>query len=178
MNRAMKVLAIAVLLVTLAGACVVLYGMNTLVPQAEQMTVSRISASEAPEAFEALRVQLEEGTFSGRLYGETESLNAENCWFETCTVRLHNRGFFPAEWISLDVVPVSSTDGGGEDVLQVADPGAYVLIAGSRGDLSATVLTTLPQGVQPRQVRVTCYVLGREITFEVTQTESLTGNGG
>ena len=71
MNRAMKVLAIAVLLVTLAGACVVLYGMNTLVPQAEQMTVSRISASEAPEAFEALRVQLEEGTFSGRLYGET-----------------------------------------------------------------------------------------------------------
>ena len=86
-------------------------------------------------------------------------------------------GFFPAEWVSLDVVPVASTDGGGEDVLQLADPGAYVLAAGSRGDLSATVLTTIPQDALSRHVRVTCYVLGREISFEATQTESSTGNG-
>ncbi len=175
MNRAMKVLAIAALLLTVAGACVVLYGMNTLVPQVEQMTVSRVRASDVPEAFEALLAQLDEETFSGRVFGETSGLAAGEAWFETCTVRLMNRGFFPAEWISLDVVPVASTDGGGEDVLQLADPGAYVLASGSRGDLSATVLTTIPQNVLSRQVRVTCYVLGREISFEATQ--SLTGNG-
>ena len=177
MNKAMKVLAIAMLLLTVAGACVVLYGMNTLAPRVEQVTVSRVRASEVPEAFEALLAQLDEGTFSGRLFGATDGLNAEDSWFETCTVRLGNMGFFPAEWVSLDVVPVASTDGGVEDVLQLADPGAYVLAAGSRGDLSATVLTTIPQDALSRHVRVTCYVLGREISFEATQTESSTGNG-
>lgn len=163
MNKVMRGLAILVLLATVAGAGAVLYGMNTLTPQVEQVTVVRTPVSEAQEWFDGVMAQVEEGSFTGRQFGDVSELDAQDCAFETYTVRLVNRGFFPAEWVALDVQPASGESGA--DVLQLGDTGAHVLTAGSRGDISATVLTTLAQGQAQRQIKVTCYVFGQKIEF-------------
>lgn len=159
----MKVLAIIVLLATVAGAGAVLYGINTLTPQVEQTALIRTPAEDAQEVFDSVMAQLEENSFTGRLYGEAAGLSAQDCAFETYTVRLVNRGFFPAEWVALTVQPVQTEEGA--DVLQLGDSGAYVLGAGARGDISATVLTTLPEGAAQRALQVTCYVFGQKIEF-------------
>ncbi|MCI6374884.1 MAG: hypothetical protein MR821_06280 [Clostridiales bacterium] len=167
MRKALKIAAIAALLVTVAGAGVLLYAMNTLSPQVVQMSVLVTPAAQAQDVFDETMAQLDAGAFSGRVYGSTDGLSAEGCSFVTCTVRLANRGFFPAEWITLDIVPAQAQSGG--DVLELPDAGAYVLASGSTGDISATVLTTAQDPAAGRVCRVTCYVFGREITLEAAQ---------
>ena len=105
--------------------------------------------------------QLEDGTFAGRVFGDTQGLSAESCAFVTYTVRLSNRGFFPAEWISMEVVPREGTD-----ILMLADTGAHVLGAGSRGDLTATLLCAGEGEDTGRQLTITCYVFGQKIVFD------------
>ena len=166
MRRALKIAAIVALLLTVAGAGGLLYAMNTLTPQVESVSVIVTPASQAREVFDATMAQCNAGAFSGRMLGDAQELNAEDCAFVTCTVRLRNGGLFPAEWITLDV---TAQDG---DVLELPDEGAYVLASGSTGDLSATVLTTAPNPRENRTCRVTCYVFGREITLEAAAKEA------
>lgn len=168
MSKVMKILAIVVLLATVAGAGAVLYGLNTLTPQIEQVTVVQTPAADVPDMFDGLLTQLAEGTFAGKVFADTDGLSAQDCAFVTYTVRLNNRGFFPAEWIALEISPAEAADGEHGDVLQIGDSGAYVLAAGSRGDLSATLLTTLEEE-QVRTITVTCYVFGQKITFSAAQ---------
>lgn len=168
MSRVMKILAIVVLLVTVAGAGAVLYGLNTLTPQVEQVTVTQTPASETRDAFDSIVTRLAEGTFAGTVFADTDGLSAEECTFVTYTVRLNNRGFFPAEWITLDISMAQASDGEHGDVLQIGDSGAYVLAAGSRGDISATLLTTLPDAQTPRSLLITCYVFGQKLIFEAS----------
>lgn len=167
MRKALRIVAIAALLLTVAGAGVLLYAMNTLAPQVVQMNVLVTPASEAKAVFDETMAQLDAGAFSGRIMGSTDGLSEENCSFVTCTVRLTNRGLFPAEWITMDVVPVQSQSGG--DVLELPDAGAYMLASGGTGDISATVLTTAQEPAEGRTCRVTCYVFGREIMLEAAQ---------
>lgn len=161
MSKCLKVLAIAALLCTVAGACAVLYGINTLTPQVEQAFATVTPATQAQDVFDHVAGQLAAQTFAGKLWGSVDGLHAEDCAFVTYTVRLNNRGFFPAEWISLQVAPKAETD-----LLMLADSSAHVLTAGSRGDLTATILTT-DAGDTARTLTVTCYVFGQKIEFEV-----------
>ncbi|MDO5378228.1 MAG: hypothetical protein Q4G52_07835 [Clostridia bacterium] len=163
MNKVMKALAIAALLVTVAGACAVLYGVNMMTPQAQQVLVSATPASQAQEVFDNVQSDLENGTFTGRVYGATDNLRAEDCTFLTYTVRLANRGFFPAEWIEMTVIP---SEGGG-DVLQLPEDGGRVLAAGGVGDLSATLLTRADAQDERRTLEVSCYVFGKKSVFRV-----------
>ncbi|MFR5786003.1 MAG: hypothetical protein ACLUHE_01930 [Christensenellales bacterium] len=55
--------------------------------------------------------------------------------FVTYTVRLQNKGFFPAEWISMELI--EPKDG---DVLALPDDSRHALAAGSVGDMQLTVL--------------------------------------
>lgn len=166
MRRALKIAAIAALLLTVAGAGVLLYAMNTFTPQVESVSVVVTPASQAGDVFDATMAQLDAGAFSGRMLGDAQGLTAEECAFVTCTVRLRNRGLFPAEWITLDVV--AREDG---DVLELPDSGAYMLASQGVGDLSATVLTTAQNPGENRVCRVTCYVFGREITLEAAAAQ-------
>ncbi len=162
MNRVLKVLAIAVLLVTIIGAGAVLYGLNTLKPAVEQVYVTEMPAVQAQEMFDQVVRQLEEETFAGTLLAEdTSNLHAEDCTFVTYTVRFHNRGFFPAEWISLEALPDST------GILALADNSAHMLPAGGRGDLSVTLLRKNGEANE-RTLRTTCYVFGRQIVFDVS----------
>lgn len=167
MSRVLKVLAILMLLITVIGAGAVLYGLMMLEPQVESVTVMATPAAQVSDTFDAVIEQTALGTFSGRQYGSTEGLEAEACTFLTYTVRLKNRGFFPAEWITLTVSPQQSADGTNRDVLQLGDESAYVLTAGSRGDLNATILRTGDVSDTARVLTVSCYVFGQKVEFSV-----------
>ena len=81
----------------------------------------------------------------------------------TYTVRLKNRGFFPAEWISMELLEPAEGD-----VLALPDDSRHALPAGSMGDMQLTVLQrTGAQNGAARVLRVTCYVFGRKIVFDV-----------
>ena len=54
MNRFLKILAIVVLIVTIAGAGAVLYGMTMFEPQVEHVSVVATPAIEAQSTFDAL----------------------------------------------------------------------------------------------------------------------------
>jgi len=157
----MKILAIAALLVTIAGAGAVLYGINAMSPVIEQIQVTVTPASQAQGVFDTALARVRDKTFAGRLYGDTAGLQAQACTFVTYTVRLSNKGFFPAEWISLIVHPAQAADA--FDVLQLDNSGGNVLAPRSMGDLSATILVAGDAGNTQRNFDVTCYVLGRQM---------------
>lgn len=161
MYKAMKVLAIVALLVTIAGAGLVLYGINTLTPVIEQIHVAVTPAVQAQEIFDGVLSQVRDGTFAGRIYGDTAGLQAQGCTFVTYSVRLHNKGFFPAEWISLIIQPVQGAEA--HDLLQLDNSGGNVLAARSQGDIAATVLTAGDAAVTQRDFEIACYVLGRQV---------------
>lgn len=98
----MKTLAILALVATIAGAGAVLYGINTLAPQVVQTAANVTEAQSVADTFDDMVTRLENGTFGGRIFGGTDDLRAEDCAFVTYTVRLQNKGFFPAEWISME----------------------------------------------------------------------------
>lgn len=160
MYKAMKVLAIIALLVTIAGAGLVLYGINTMTPEIEVVNVTITPAAQAQEIFDAVLSQVRDGTFTGRLYGETDGLQTQKCTFVTYGVRLNNKGFFPAEWVSLVIQPEQRETG--YDVLQLDNSGGNVLSARSRGDIAATVLVAGDASNTQRNFDVTCYVLGQQ----------------
>ncbi len=162
MYKAMKALAIAVLIVTIIGAGAVLYGINTLAPVVEQTSVLVTPAAQAQDVFDSVMAQVSKGTFTGHMFGQPGTLDAESCTFLTYTVRLANKGFFPAEWVSLDITPVEG------DILQLDNVQANVLASGSRGDLNATILHVGDAGEMPRTYTIHCYVFGRKITLEGT----------
>lgn len=165
MYKAMKALAIAALIATIAGAGVVLYAINTMAPVVEQVVVTATPAMQAQETFDAIQQQMRDGTFAGRVYADANGLDAKDCTFLTYNVRLRNRGFFPAEWISLGFVPREDVQNQTRDYLQLDNYGANVLAGGSVGDISTTILTTIdPQNTIAR-IEGACYVFGQETVF-------------
>ena len=167
MRTAVKMIAIAALLVTIAGALVVLYGVNTLVPQVVQVSVEATPALQAQDTFDAVMAQVAQGTFSGRILSEPEGITAEDATFLTYTVRLQHKGFFPAEWISIACAPREDVSSDTRDVLQLDNYGANVLAGGSQGDLSATVLTTIDPSQTTSLLEISCHVLGEKKTIQV-----------
>ena len=168
MGRCMKILAILALVATIAGAGAVLYGINTLRPQVVQTAASETRAQDAADTFAALVSQLENNTFGGKIFGGMGDLRAEECTFVTYTVRLKNRGFFPAEWISMELLEPAEGD-----VLALPDDSRHALPAGSMGDMQLTVLRrTDAQNGAARVLRVTCYVFGRKIVFDVAAADA------
>ena len=167
MNRVLRILAVAVLLATVAGACVCLYGVKMMTPQVEQITVTATPAAQVQETYDGVLAALDQEMFTGRVYTDTAGISAQDCTFLTYTVRLKNRGFFPAEWISLTVIPREEGADGSRDILMLPADSARVLGAGAMGDLAATVLTVGGQGETRRVLEVSCYVFGRKVAFQV-----------
>ena len=161
----MKALAIAALIVTIAGAGAVLYGINTFAPVVEQASVLVTPAAQAQDIFDQATAQVRDGTFTGRVFGDAAGLDAQDCTFLTVTVRLANRGFFPAEWIALDVQPAEG------DVLQLDNVQANVLPSSSQGDVSATILRAGNAADTQRAFTVSCYVFGRKVTLQGSAKE-------
>lgn len=165
MNKVMKALAIVALLITVAGAGAVLYGIRMMAPQVQQVSVSATPARDAQEIFDGVLDSVQNETFTGRVFGDPEGLQAEDCTFVTYTVRMANRGFFPAEWIELTATP--RAEGEGRDILQMPEDGGRVLTAGGVGDLSATLLVSGNAQDTRRTLELTCYVFGQKIALPI-----------
>lgn len=59
------------------------------------------------------------------------------------------------------------TEAAQNDVLILPDDSRHVLAAGSMGDIQVTVLNRTNQPDTARTLRVTCYVFGQKIVFDV-----------
>lgn len=164
MGKIMKGLAIVVLLITIAGAGALLYAVNNLSPVVVQASVMATPAQQAQEIFDQTAAQLTSETFTGRVFGDTMGLDAKDCTFLTYSVRLENKGFFPVEWVSLDIHP--QADETAQDVCQLDNYSANVLASRTQGDIAATVLTRGDGAKTQRTYTVNCYVLGEKITFD------------
>ena len=165
MFKAMKVLAIVVLVATIAGAGAVLYALNTMSPVVEQVTVTATPAEQVQDTFDSIVHSIQEGTFGGRVYADAAGLEAKDCTFMTYSVRLKNKGFFPAEWVSLAFVPREDVQNRTKDYLQVDNFGANVLAGGSVGDINTTILTTIDPANAVARIEGSCYVFGQEAKF-------------
>lgn len=164
MYKVMKAAAILALLVTIAGAGVVLYAVNTMAPVVVQSSVTATPAMQAREAFDAAAAQLAQETFTGRVFDGAAALDVQNCTFLTYTVRLENKGLFPAEWVSLDMHPLQSD--AAQDICQLDNYSANVLASRTQGDIAATVLCQGDTSGTRRSYTLTCYVFGRKISFD------------
>lgn len=165
MRKGLTILTIAALVVTILAASAVLYGIRTMVPQVMSITTTVTPAAQEAEIFDAVCAQIDDGLFAGRVFEEGALPDAQDCAFVTYTLRLKNSGFFPAEWISLEVTPLTEDEQG--DWLQLENAGANVLYAGAQGDLHVTILTTLDPAQQERTIEVTCYTFGRKQTLRL-----------
>ncbi len=165
MRKTLNILAIVILAVTVIGAATVLYGMNALEPQVISAVSTVTPAANAQAAFDQALSDAARGVFAGEVFADPLALKAGDCWFVTYTVRLKNRGFFPAEWIALKVQPVSSE--AGQDILVLENAGANVLPAGTEGDMAVTLLTTISDPQPNRTLELTCYVFGRKQTVYI-----------
>ena len=54
-----------------------------------------------------------------------------------------------------------------DDILQLENGGANVLLSGTQGDLSVTLLTAHNPAQQERTISMECYVFGRKQTLRV-----------
>ena len=161
MRKGLTILAIIMLAVTVAAAGGMLYGLKMMTPQVVSMTATTTAATQEAATYDAVRAQIDDGLFGGKVFIQEGMPEAEACSFVTYTVRLENKGFFPAEWISLDVTPLEG------DILQLENASANVLLSGTQGDVHVTMLTTLEPAQRERMITMECYVFGRKKTVRV-----------
>lgn len=120
-----------------------------------------ISAGAQSEAFESIKQQVRDKTFTGTLFQEQELGNAEDYAFITYTLRLNNQCLVPINMIEVRIVP------GSDDVLQLSDLQVHSLNAKSQGEVTATILTRKDSHAI-RELVVTYYVWG--VSFTITDT--------
>ncbi len=129
-----------------------------------QMEILSVTASVAPaveneDLYNETRKHIQNGTFTGTVFSDTEFIMPDGYQFVTLTVRMSNTGFFPQEWIRIEVQP------GDAAIAQLPETRTPSLAARSRGEFSTTVLTRFGADTQ-HTVTVTYYVLGH--AFSVT----------
>lgn len=154
MKILLRILAILVLVVTIAGAGVVLYALETRIPGVQVVYAVHDPAAEDSSAYESFASAVRDGTYGGRIFEDTIP-DSESCTFLRCTLRLQNRCLLPMEWIEIAVEP------GEGDILESRDENPHVLSARSSGDLSLQVLSRTDSFPQERTVNITYYLLGR-----------------
>lgn len=154
MKILLRILAILALVVTIAGAGVVLYALETRIPGVEVVYAMHESANDDSEAYDAFVTAVSDGTYGGRVFDEAVP-ERESCTFLKCTLRMQNRCLLPMEWIEIAVEP------GEGDILESRDENPHVLTARTSGDLSLQVMTRADAFPQERTVSITYYLLGR-----------------
>ena len=123
------------------------------------MVIQTADAADHPEAFESVRALLEADSVPQR-FSDAPLGDADQYTLVDITIRLRNRGLFPAEWLYI------TTDGlpGDIAVYSVSGEGSDIEARGS-SQVNLKMITTAPPDV-PRQCVVQYYVYGskREIT--------------
>ena len=154
----------AVLLMVLCLAAVGLTGYLYLNANMVITGIDCIAADAAGSGeFEAVREQLDSGTFAGTPFENGGLGPAEDYQFYTYTVRLQNGTFVRAEVAEVQVSPMQG------DVLQLSGGNVKSLPARSRGSLQATILTRKGNH-NVRELMITYYLWG--LPFFVRTTYS------
>jgi len=152
--RGLKIAAIASFSLLLVMLLLVGYLFLTAEVQVVDIKAQGISCQNDPQAFEALRTSVEEGTFQGTLFQKPlEWKDASEYVYLTYTIRLRNNCLVPIDMIEAQIVPQST------DILQVGDFDVRALDLKSEGDFQIRVLA--PKDTHAvREVIVTYYLWG------------------
>ncbi|MBR1408895.1 MAG: hypothetical protein IJ573_08385 [Clostridia bacterium] len=173
MKRFLKVLAVLVLVLTLAAAGVAAYGWRHFMPEAVSCQTALLPSAKYAQQKQEWFSQAQDGVFQGALAENWKDFGDEELVFWQCTLRVRNDGFFPAEWIALEPQPVPG------DVMILPDAQPKVLQSRSEGDLTVTVLCSEKAAEAERPLVLSCYVLGRktEATYTVAEGKLIKKEG-
>ena len=125
------------------------------------VAASMVPAVEVEATYDDIVRKLDNGSFLGEIYAETEFLMPDSYAFLTLTVRMQNRGMFPMDYIQFSVKPDSA------DIVQLPADRTPSLAGNSVADFSTTLLTRTGADTS-REIAITYYVLGRQFTVTYT----------
>ncbi|MBQ8092985.1 MAG: hypothetical protein IJ242_05345 [Clostridia bacterium] len=154
MRTFFKGIAILALIVTICAGGLVLYVLETRVPEIQVIASGTLPAQEDENTFRYLAQALQNGTYQGRVFSDETQISADSCTFLAASFRLKNRCLLPMEWIQVDAEPV---DG---DILELRDEKPHLLNARSEGDLTVNILTHNGTFPAERNIAVSYYILG------------------
>lgn len=150
-----------IILATLLVLCIGL-GIYFHIGSALDARLHKVTASAAsyPEAYQSIVNVLSAGAAPQQF---AETLPAmENCTLMDVSIRLSNKGLFPAEWIDVSLQPAEG------DIAVYSLTGATSDIAGlSDGQINLKLITTASP-VATRSVDLTYYVFGARRTLHLT----------
>lgn len=158
----MKVIAILMVIALVVAVCGVgyLYMTANVVVVAVGMTATEATAQQA--TFDKLKTDLAQDSLVGTQFQYGTALGeAQDYQFYTYTVRLRNQSLLVCDMVELQVTPREG------DVLQMGNEQARALGAGTTGDISATVLTSV-ESIPVRELIITYYVWGIPFTVKTT----------
>ena len=120
------------------------------------------STGEDSEGFEEIRRSIEEGTYTGTLFGAPEEWgNPEDYLYLTYHIQVKNNSLIPMERLEVVLTPVQG------DILQFLQEDSVTLQPGEETTLEITLLT-LRQTHPIRSLTLTCYGWGRCVTLTKT----------
>ena len=166
MRLFLKVLAVCMLVCTLAAAALAAYQMHALKLDVISSDKLEESAGQQQDVFNSWKQMALSNSFPGVTADRVaEEIQPEDCMFESYTVRVKNKGFLPAEWIALEAEPCEG------DLLIMPDASPRVLNARSEGDLTAAVLRRADAASEPRALVLTYYIMGTAYQIQIHAEE-------
>lgn len=162
----MKGFAILMMVVVLAMAGVVGYGLFNTALQVIGKDVQVFSAQSQPAQFEQLKVAVERDALIGtRLKNEVLS-DAGKYTYHVYTLRVKNPGLVDAEMVEMQIAPIAS------DVLYYGETGEVVIKAGETRDIWCVLLTE-GQSHDVRNMYITYYLWGHPCEVKFTYDNTL-----
>ena len=165
MRGILKGMAILTLIFTAVAATLVAYGYVHRFPNITSGTIQVFDAKEQPEVLTRWKEEALTNRFQGLVLPDAEI--KEDAQFVQYTVRLHNRGMLPVEWLSLEA-PLQKGD-----LMLLPAAGPNVLRPRESGDLTLIVLRAPVSISTDRNLVLSGYVLGEKITVELPAGSSM-----
>ena len=157
----MKVAAWIMVVLLLLGVAGVIYLYATSQITVEGLGAQAYEAQSQQAYFDDLKQRMESGTVLGTVFQNTPLGESSQYAFFTYTVRLRNDCMVPADMVEVQIVP---TD---KDILQLGDTSPKSLSRRSRGDITATILTTRDSDPM-REIIITYYIWGKPFSIKTT----------
>lgn len=161
----MKTFAILMMVLVLAAAGVVGYGLFHTTLQVIGKDVQVFSAQSQPQQFEQLKVAVERNALIGTRLKNEMLTGPENYTYQVYTLRVKNPGLVDAEMVEIQIAPL------GKDVLYYGEEGEVVIPAGQTRDLWCVLLTE-GETHAVRNLYITYYLWGHpyEVKFTYDNT--------
>lgn len=162
----MKKLAIFLILLVMAAAGVLLYGLFNADLKVLSKDLQVYSAGQLPEWFQRDRAAVEQDALLGTRISNEQLGDAADYVYRVYTMRVKNSGLVDAEMVELQIAPE------GQDVLYYGENGRVDIKAGETRDITC-ILLTKGHTHDVRNIYITYYLWGnpQEVKFTYDNTK-------